>query len=134
VAKCQTLVRKNDRLNAGNFKSLPAAHILAGQHVVPAQHIGAGFGEAGTVTFVGAARKLALFGAHQPGDFIFRGLMTMRTVQRSRLFVRPLVEKLALIHKQLLPHGRWTKINYYSFNDRKLWQDERNAQENEEEI
>jgi hypothetical protein len=124
-------------LNAGNFKSLPAAHILAGQHVVPAQHIGAGFGEAGTVTFVGAARKLALFGAHQPGDFVFSGLMTMRTVQRSRLFVRPLIEKFTFIHKQLLPDGRYpvsTKINYYSFNDGMLWQDERNAEENEEEI
>jgi hypothetical protein len=30
--------------------------------------------------------------------------------------------------------SRWPKINYYSFNDRKLWQDERNAQEKEEEI
>lgn len=100
------LIREYNRLHARDFKPLPAAHVLAGQHVIPAKHIGASFGEAGAVAFVSTARKLALFGAHQPGDFILSGLMTMRTVERSRLFVRPLIEKFALIHKQLLPHGR----------------------------
>src|SRR5438552_2195506 len=85
---------------------LPAAHVLAGHHVVPAKHVGTSFGEAGAVAFVGAAGKLALFSAHQPIDFIFSGLMTMRTVQRSWLFVWPLVEKFALIHKQLLADDR----------------------------
>src|SRR5207248_9633676 len=106
VAQCVTLVRKDHRLNTGNFTSLPAAHVLAGHHVVPAKHVGTSFGEAGAVAFVGAAGKLALFSAHQPIDFIFSGLMTMRTVQRSWLFVWPLVKKLALIHKQLLADDR----------------------------
>jgi hypothetical protein len=93
------LVRENYRLDAGNLKSFPAPHVFTSHHVVSTKHVRPRLGEAGTVAVVGPARKLALLGPHQPGDFVFGGLMTMRAVQRSRLLIWPLVEKFTFIHK-----------------------------------
>ena len=68
-----------------NIEALAAPHILAGHYVVFAHHIGAEFREAGAIALIGAASKLPLLGADDPGHFIFRRLMAVRTIQRSRL-------------------------------------------------
>jgi hypothetical protein len=93
------LVGKNHGLHAGNFEPLPASHILAGHQVILAQHVGAGFGEAGAVTLIGAAGKLALLGPDHPGDFILGGLVAVGTVQGRGLLLRALVEKIAFFHE-----------------------------------
>jgi hypothetical protein len=100
--KCEDkkeLLGKHDRLHAGNLEALAASHILAGHHVIAAEHVGFGFSEAGAVAFVGAAGKLVLLGTHQPVDFVFSGLLAMRTIQRRQLLLRPFIKKLALFHR-----------------------------------
>jgi hypothetical protein len=57
------LIRKNHRLQPGNLESLSAAHVLAAHYIVFAQHVGAGFGKAGAIAFIGAAGELALLGS-----------------------------------------------------------------------
>src|SRR5579864_2799788 len=94
----ETLFRKNDRLHARDIEPLPAAHILAGHHVVFAQHVRPGLGEAGAVALVGAARKLPLLGAYHPSHLVFRRLVAMRTIQRSDFLLLLLVKKIALFH------------------------------------
>ena len=98
MAKSRLLFRKYDRLHAGNFEALSAAHVLASHHVVAAEHVGTGLGEAGAVAFVGSAGKLLFLGTYQPVDFVFGGLLAMGTVQRRNLLVRPFVKKFALVH------------------------------------
>src|SRR5208337_2794630 len=43
------LIEKGHRLNAGNFKTLAAADVLAGDEVVAPHHVGASFGELGAI-------------------------------------------------------------------------------------
>jgi hypothetical protein len=100
-------VGENHRLHAGDLKPFAAAHILASHLVVFAQHIGARFGKAGTVALVGASAKLALLGAHDPGDFILAGLLAMRTVQGCRFPFSAFVEKISFFHGQLLVAGHY---------------------------
>src|SRR5579863_6975517 len=95
----KALLGKHDRLYAGNLEALAAAHILAGHHVIAAEHVGFGFSEAGAIALVGAAGKLFLLGAHQPVDFVFSGLLAMRTIQRRHLLFRPFIKKLAFFHR-----------------------------------
>src|ERR1700722_17597574 len=99
------LLGEDHRLHAGNFETLAAAHILAGQHVVFAQHVGARLGEAGAVALIGASGELAFLGTHKPVNFIFAGLMAMRAVQRGLLAFLLLVEKVAFFHE-----SRWSLI------------------------
>src|SRR5262249_7650422 len=99
----EPLVGEDDRLDAGNLEALAAAQVLAGHHVVFAQHVGAGFGEAGAVAFVGAAGKLVLLGAYQPGHFIFGRLMTVGTVQRGWFLFLTFVKEIALFHRHRFP-------------------------------
>jgi hypothetical protein len=131
------LLGKHDRLHSGNLKALPATHILASHHIVAAQHIGFGLGEAGAVSFVSAAGKLILLGAHQPADFVFGGLLAMRTVQRRQLLFRAFIKKFALFHRVV---GRRSQLGptadrlYYCTSPRdELWQDESNGKEEESE-
>jgi hypothetical protein len=93
------LLGKHNRLDSGNLKAFAATHVLAGHHVVAAQHIGFRLGETSAVSFVSAAGKLILLGAHQPADFVFGGLLAMRTVQRRHLFFRAFIKKFALFHR-----------------------------------
>jgi hypothetical protein len=95
-------------LQAGNLEAFAAADVFAGHHVVFAQHVGAGFGEAGAVALVGAAAELALFGANDPGDFILGGLLAVGTVQIRHLLFWTFVEKFALFHKTVV--GRWSFV------------------------
>jgi hypothetical protein len=93
------LFREHDRLHSRNIKPLAAAHVFAGHHVVFAQHVGASFGKAGAVAFVGASRQLPLLGAHQPAYFIFGRLLAMRTVQICRFLLGTFVKKIAFFHE-----------------------------------
>ena len=94
------LICEDDRLHSGDFKSLAATQVFAGHEIIFADHIGARFGEPGSIPLVGAGRKISFFGAHQPGDFVVRSLMAVRTVERRRFLFRTLVEKIALFHKR----------------------------------
>ena len=96
------LLQKRYGLNAGDFKAFAAAHVLAHDHVIAADHIGLGFGELGAVALVGAAGKLALFGAHQPGEFVVTGLAAMRAGEGVGFPGFLFVEKIALVHFILL--------------------------------
>jgi hypothetical protein len=58
-----------------------------------------GFGEAGAIALVGAARELASLGAHHPSDFVLGRLMTVGTVQRCHFPFGALVEKIAFFHE-----------------------------------
>src|SRR5579864_4143224 len=98
----KALLGEDDGLHARDFEALAAAHVLARQHVVFAKHVGAGLGEAGAVAFVGTSGKLAFLGADQPVDLILAGLMAVGTVQRGRLLILTLVEKVAFFHRQSL--------------------------------
>src|SRR5579864_6088575 len=91
------LLDKHHRLHAGNLKTLAAARILAVSRVIAAQHVGAQFGVAGPVAFVGAARHLRFLGAHKPAQFVFARLLAMRTIQGSRFHLQLFVEKSALV-------------------------------------
>ncbi|MGB8968851.1 MAG: hypothetical protein WCC16_08620, partial [Candidatus Sulfotelmatobacter sp.] len=55
---------------------------------------------------VGASGKLALLGAHDPGNFVLGGLMAMGTVQGCHLLLSALVKKIALFHETRLLHVR----------------------------
>src|ERR1700728_3957477 len=112
------LFREHYRLHTGNIEPFPAAHVLACHHVVFAQHVRPGLGEAGTVTLVGAAGKLAFLGADHPGHFVLRRLVAVRTIQRSRFFLLLLVKKIALSHKFGVPaSGFPPTMNYCTFDD-----------------
>jgi hypothetical protein len=130
------LLGKHDRLHSGNLEAFPATHVLASHHIVAAQHIRFRLGEAGAVSFVSASGKLILLGAHQPADFVFGGLLAMRTVQRRHLLFRAFIKKFALFHSLA---GRRPQLGptpdrlYYCTSPRdELWQDESNGKEEEE--
>ena len=94
------LLKERHALHARDLKPLPAADILANHHVVAPQHIGLCLGEFRAVTIICPWRQTLLLGSHQPLNFIFRRLMTVRTAQVRRFLIRPLVEKFALIHEE----------------------------------
>jgi hypothetical protein len=128
-------------LDTRDIEALTAAHILAHHQVIFAQHVGTGFGETSPVALIGARWQLALLGAHDPGNFILRGLMAMRTVERCWFFLRALVEKLTFFHSVALAvrrrppassGDRPANIDYYRFRAGRLWQDGCNGQEEEE--
>lgn len=126
------LLREYHRLYAGDFEALAAPQVLAGHHVVAAEHVGAGFGEAGAVALIGAAGDLFLLGTHQPVDFVFSRLLAVRAIQRGRLFFRAFIEEFAFVHNQSFVVRPWpspaqTKVpanffDYYTFAARRLWQ------------
>jgi hypothetical protein len=135
------LFRKYDGLDTRNVEALPAAHVLTHHQVIFAQHVRTGLGETSPVAFIGSRWQLALLGAHDPGNFILRGLMAMRTVERCRFLLGTLVEKLTFFHSVALavrrrpPASRGDRpanIDYYRFRAGRLWQDGCNGQEEEE--
>jgi hypothetical protein len=98
------LLGEDYRLHAGDFEALAAAHVLAGHQIIFTQHVGACFSETGTITLIGAARKLSFLGANDPSDLILGSLMTMRTVQRGHLLLRPLVKEFFFVHGSLFDY------------------------------
>ena len=53
-------------LYACYLEAFAAADVFAGDHVVCADHVGLGFGEAGTVALVGVAGDPGFFAANEP--------------------------------------------------------------------
>src|SRR5581483_3207274 len=90
----------------GDLKALPATHVLAGHHVIFADHVGTELRKAGAIAIVSASAQLAFLGPDNPGYFVVRGLMTVRTVQRGRLLFYFLIKKIALFHKIRAPQVR----------------------------
>src|SRR5580698_898078 len=132
-----------DGLHAGNLKALAAAQVLAGHHVVFAQHVGTGFGEFGAVTVVSAAGKLLFLGTHEPCDFVFPRLLAMGTIQVCVFLFLALVKKLAFVHGGWLAVCRRSfapifrailpRFDYYTPAARVVWQDGNYAEEEKEE-
>jgi len=131
------LLGKDHGLHAGDFEAFTAAHVLAGHHVIFAQHVGARLGKAGSVAFVGASGELALLSADHPVDLVLAGLMAVGTVQRGWLLVLPFVEKVAFFHGAVVGRSslvvgltryrtpaviRLLKSDYCRFVADKLWQ------------
>ena len=102
------LLGKDHGLHAGDFEAFTAAHVLAGHHVISAEHVGTGFGEAGAVALVGASGKLTLFGADHPRDLVLPGLLAVGTVKSRWFLLLALVEKVAFFHRQSLAASRWS--------------------------
>ena len=92
-------VKEGDGLHGRDVETLPATHVLAHHDIVFAEHVGAGLGEAGPVAVIGPRREVALLGPDQPADLVLGGLVTVRAIEICRLLVGPLVEKIALFHK-----------------------------------
>ena len=92
------LLGENYRLDAGDLEALAAAHVLTSHQVVFAEHVGAGLGEAGAVTLVGASGKLTLLGANHPSNLVLSRLVAVRTIQGSGFSLLTLVEKVAFFH------------------------------------
>jgi hypothetical protein len=91
-------VHKRHRLHTCDFKALAAAQVLAHDQIVAPHHVRACFGEFGAVAFVSPGRELSLFGAHQPCQLVFIGLLAVRAVQRVGLPGFFLIEEIALVH------------------------------------
>jgi hypothetical protein len=89
-------------LHAGNFETLATPRVLAGYNIIPAQHVGTGLREARAITFVRAARGLALFFAYKPGQFVIARLLAMSAVQSSRPHFQTFVKEVPLIQRHVL--------------------------------
>ncbi|HZI49895.1 MAG TPA: hypothetical protein VFD75_19000 [Pyrinomonadaceae bacterium] len=59
----KTGLNKDDGLRRGNFESLAAARIAAGEHVVDAHHVVTGFHETREILLVGATRRRRVLSA-----------------------------------------------------------------------
>ncbi len=94
----ESLFREHHGLHPRNLEPLAATHVLAGQHVVFAEHVRSRFGEAGAVAVIGASGELLLLGADHPGNFVFARLLAVRTIQRGHFLVRALIKKIAFFH------------------------------------
>src|ERR1700739_3714813 len=81
-----------------DVKPLAAAHVLAGHHVVLADHVGPELREPRPVPLIGTSPKLPFLGADNPSHFVLRRLVAVRTVQRGWFFLLLLVKKIALFH------------------------------------
>jgi hypothetical protein len=90
-------------LEAGDFESLAAADVGAGEHFVAADHVGLGFGEAGTIAFIGVAGKLGALFADDPVDLVFAGLAAMWAGEGVGALFAGFVEKFAFFHGVLTP-------------------------------
>jgi len=99
---------RDDRLHTGNFKAFAAPQVLAHQHVVFPHHVGAELGKSGTITLVSAGWQLGFLRSYQPHQFIFLRLVTMGTIERSRLLLSTLVEEISFFHKKASVHYRPT--------------------------
>jgi len=90
---------EGDGLKTGHFKTFAAAHILAGELIVAADHIGLSFGEAGAIAFIGSAGNLSFLAADDPLDGIFAGLAAMGASEIVTALFGALVEKVAFFHE-----------------------------------
>jgi hypothetical protein len=96
------LIQERDRLDSGHFKALAAAHVLAHDHIVAADHVRLSLGKLGAIAFVGAAGELLFLGPHQPCEFVLTGLAAVRAGKRVGFPGFLFVEKISLVHLTLL--------------------------------
>src|SRR6266576_739713 len=64
-------IEERHGLHAGNFKPLAAAHVLAHQDVILAEHVGSSLGKTRTIALVGAGREASLLGGSFVEEFAF---------------------------------------------------------------
>ena len=91
-------LQEGQRLELGDFKSLTAADVAAGDHVVAPNHVGLGLGEPRPIAFIGVARQLRPLAANYPADLMFARLAAMRTYQGVGLGLVGFCEKFAFFH------------------------------------
>ena len=89
-------------MKPGNLKSLPAARVLAQNHIVSPQHIGPGLGEAKTVLLIRPAAKRLLLGPHQPANLIGFRLTAVKAGKGGWLQGFALIKKISLLHKPII--------------------------------
>jgi hypothetical protein len=94
----ESLHQKGQGLKGGDLEGLSAANIGARQLVVTSYHVRLSFGEAGAVALVGPARKLVLFAADDPGDFVVGGLSAPGTSETMGSLLGGFVEKVPFFH------------------------------------
>jgi hypothetical protein len=92
------LIEECHWLESRNFEPFAAAHVLAGDHVVFANHIRTRLGELRAIAFVGSRRQLALLRPDQPREFIFARLPAVRTGEGVRPLLIFLLEHLSFFH------------------------------------
>lgn len=90
---------------AGQIKTLAAADIAAGDHIVDANHVGTRLGELLLVLFVGASGSLRFLGAHHPADRIGVFLAAVRAIERKLLGLFLLVVEALFVHRSLVQDG-----------------------------
>src|SRR5438105_406640 len=95
------LLSEDYRLQAGDFETLAAAHVLARHQIVLTQHVGTSFSETGAITLVRTPRELPFLGTNHPSNLVLGGLMTMRAIQSGHLLLRPLVKEFLFVHGSL---------------------------------
>src|SRR5690349_16289945 len=93
-----TALKERDGLKTYYLEPLATPDILAPDQVISAHHIALRLRKPSPVAFIGAPRNLALFPAHNPADLVIAGLAAVRTSQRVRSLLRPLVKKVPLFH------------------------------------
>jgi hypothetical protein len=98
------LFEESDGLHAGNFEPFATTHVLTGHEVVTANHIGLSLGELGAIAIVGAGRKLLLFAANQPAEFIFASLPAVGTSQIGHAGFRPFIKEVTFFHCSVAPN------------------------------
>ncbi len=83
----------------GDFEAFAAADVAAGYHVIAADHVGLGFGEAGPIAVVGVARELGAFAADYPLNLMIGGLAAVRADEGVSARFVGFCEKIAFFHK-----------------------------------
>jgi hypothetical protein len=92
------LLEKGQGLELSDFKAFAAANVAAGDHVVAANHVGLGFGEAGPVALVGIAWQLSAFAPDNPVDDVVAGLAAMGANEGVSFLFVGFREKFAFFH------------------------------------
>ena len=103
----RNLFEKCHRLHACYLETFAASDVLAGDHIVFADHIRACLGEFCAIAFVGAGRKLTLFCAYQPGELVLGSLPAVRTTERVRPSLLLFVKHFALFHQSSRRAYQW---------------------------
>jgi hypothetical protein len=73
-------IKEHYALDAGHFKTLTAAHVLAAHEIVFANHIALSFRELGSITVIGSRWQRFLLSTYRPRDLVLRRLVAVRTI------------------------------------------------------
>jgi len=92
-------LEKSQRLQRCNLEALAAADIAAGHHVVAADHVWLGLGEAGPVAVVGIARQLSPLAPDDPIDRVIAWLAAVWADQGVGSLLIGFCKKIAFFHR-----------------------------------